>query len=243
MKQNKYIIYALQDPITFELRYIGKSGSGLSRPKAHTLPSYLSKDDTHKGRWIKQLINNGFKPIIKVIQNLNNHSELVQAEIYWIQYFKDLGCPLTNSTKGGIGRLGLPHTEETKKKIGLGQKNRKSYPRGKDHVCFGRKLTDEFKTKISKATKLAMTNPEIKNKINKRGSKFIDNHGNYYESTFDAQRKTGLCRDSIRDILDGKKQSVKGYKFEYIIKSSIKIGCLGYNKGKSPWNKGLKYRN
>ena len=212
MRESKYLIYALQDPITYEIRYIGKSVSGLHRPKYHTYPSCLSKDDTHKGRWLKQLVNNGFKPIIKVIQILNNHDELVQAEIYWIKYFKDLDCPLTNLTLGGGGTIGYKW-EDT------------DIRRFQPHPMQGKKLTDERKAKISRINKIVMNTPEMKYKLIKRklGSKFVDNYGEYYESIFDAQRKTGLSRDSIRDILNGKKESVKSYKFQYIIKSTVKV--------------------
>ena len=75
----KYIIYALQDPQTFEIRYIGKSANGLRRPRAHTYPLSLKRDKTYKGNWLRSLINNGFKPIIKVVQELNNLQELNQA--------------------------------------------------------------------------------------------------------------------------------------------------------------------
>jgi hypothetical protein len=37
----QYIIYGLVDPETEELRYIGKSSTGMSRPKKHFYPSTL----------------------------------------------------------------------------------------------------------------------------------------------------------------------------------------------------------
>ena len=225
MKQLKYIIYALQDPTTNELRYVGKSVNGLTRARAHCYPGSLERDKTYKGNWLRQLVNKGLKPNIKVVQQLNNISELNQAEQYWIEYFRNLGCPLTNSTNGGMGRCGLPHTEETKKKISFGQKNKKVYPKGEAHGMYGRKLTEEEKQTISKRTKEKMNNPDTKEKLLKRknGSKFIDNHGNYYESIYDAHRKTGLSRDVIREILNNKRSEYKNYKFEYINKSSSKV--------------------
>lgn len=35
-----YLIYALQDPNTKEIRYIGRSTKGLKRPQNHLLPCY-----------------------------------------------------------------------------------------------------------------------------------------------------------------------------------------------------------
>lgn len=223
MKQYKYIIYALQDPITYEIRYIGKSGSGLLRPKAHIIPSRL-QSCTHKNHWIKSLLKQGLRPIIKVVQELSNFNELNTAEIYWIQYFKDIGCLLTNSTKGGMGRCGLPHTEETKRKISEGQKNKK-VARGPSHGMYGRKRTKEEKALISEHTKIGMNKNEVKEKMHKKPSanKFIDQSGQYYESIYDCRRKTGLSRDTIREILNGQKESYNGYKFTYISKTTVVI--------------------
>ena len=216
MKQ--YIIYALQDPATFEIRYIGKSVNGLKRPATHTYPTVLEKDKTYKGNWIRQLVSKGLTPIIKVVQELNNLNEINEAEKYWIQYFKDLGAPLTNSTKGGMGRCGLSHTEETKKKIAEGQKNRKIL-RGKDHGMYGRKLTNEEKKLISERTKEKMNDPLLREHLSENHhlrTEIIDNYGNIYSSINDAHLITGLSRDSIRAILNGKKQSVKGYSFKKV---------------------------
>lgn len=218
MKKLKYIIYALQDPISLEIRYIGKSANGLIRANAHVYHTDLKTSKSYKSNWIRQLKNQGLKPIVKLVQELNSLDEINQAEQYWIKYFKDQGCPLTNATNGGMGRCGLVHSEETKQKIRLGQKNKK-VARGKDHGMYGRSRTDEEKKLISKRTKEQMNTPEIKAKLMNRPSsrKFNDNHGNYYISIHDAHRKTGLSKDSIYDILNGKKSSVKGYSFMEIV--------------------------
>lgn len=220
MKQ-KYLIYALQDPQTFEIRYIGKSANGLHRPKAHIQPSYLSKDNTHKGRWLKQLLNKGFKPIIKVVQYLNNISELTQAEIYWIDYFQKQGCPLTNSTKGGIGSPGFKHTEKSKQKISEAIKEYRKYnpmPKGEDNSRFGCKRTKHEKELISERTREQMNNPEVKAKLVLHPSRkpLIDNFGNTYLSILDAHRKTGLDRDAIRNTITGYTKQCKGYSFKEI---------------------------
>lgn len=38
----KYLIYGLRDPITEEIRYVGRSSSGLTRPKSHYSVSSLN---------------------------------------------------------------------------------------------------------------------------------------------------------------------------------------------------------
>lgn len=53
------LIYGLVDPRTSELRYIGRSSSGLTRPKQHTAPAALAKDVARKGNWLRQLVRAG----------------------------------------------------------------------------------------------------------------------------------------------------------------------------------------
>lgn len=221
--KNKYLIYALQDPITFEIRYIGKSMSGLDRPKSHNNLNQLQAK-SYKNNWVKSLISNGYKPIIKIIQYIINPIELDEAEIYWISYFKNLGCPLTNSTLGGKGRFGFKLSKESKQKI---RESNIKYI-----MAHKKEYTDDEKISISKKIKLAMTDPEVKQKLRKKGTKIIDNNGTYYESIQDAQNKTGLSRDSIRDLLEGRKETVKGYSFTYIKKSKCKFIYPNYNKDK-----------
>lgn len=101
MMMNKYLIYGLIDPITNELRYIGRSSSGLQRPRCHFTPCILKKEKNHCHNWIKSLINKNLKPEIIIIETFDNSNNLNEAEIYWIAYFKFLGCNLTNLTDGG----------------------------------------------------------------------------------------------------------------------------------------------
>jgi hypothetical protein len=52
-----------------------------------------------------------------VIQELYEPDILAQAERFWIAYFKQMGCQLTNLTDGGEGLLGYRHSDVTKAKI------------------------------------------------------------------------------------------------------------------------------
>ena len=96
---SKYIIYALQDPFTFEIRYIGKSCSGLKRIKRHFNFNEQKNDkNKHKVNWINSLTR---LPNILIIQTLNSNKELIQAECYWIDYFRKQNSPLLNISNGG----------------------------------------------------------------------------------------------------------------------------------------------
>lgn len=111
----QFLIYGLIDPVTRQLRYIGKSQRGLLRPQQHSMPSYLG-GNTHKNNWVKSLLSMGTKPEIVIIQEFDSPDILSQAEIHWISYFRDLGCPLTNHCRGGNGFTGR-HGEEARRKI------------------------------------------------------------------------------------------------------------------------------
>lgn len=112
---SKYLIYALKDPRNNEIRYIGKSSIGMDRPKQHNKPSELIKK-THKTNWIKSLKNEGLDYIIEVLENCESEEQVMQQEIYWIKFHKELGTNLTNLTDGGEGNSGWVMPEETKKK-------------------------------------------------------------------------------------------------------------------------------
>ena len=116
MKSNEsqFIIYGLTDPDTNEVRYVGKSASGLDRPREHKKPCNL-ETETHKNHWIKSLMNQGKTYGIKVIEEVTNPDLLSDREIYWIATYKQSGVKLTNGTDGGEGALGREVKEETKK--------------------------------------------------------------------------------------------------------------------------------
>ena len=96
------LIYGLVDPVTKLVRYIGKSTSGLRRPKMHKYDRHKS----HKVNWMKGLIARGLTYEITVLEYLpmgSSEALLLATEIYWIAYGRASGWPLTNITPGGRG--------------------------------------------------------------------------------------------------------------------------------------------
>lgn len=113
---NKNIVYGLVDKDTNEIRYIGKSTSGLERPREHFKPCNL-KGNTHKVNWIKLCLSKNKKPEIIIIEECTNPEDLFSAEAFWINYYK-LNGNLTNCTNGFEGTLGRECSNETREKIG-----------------------------------------------------------------------------------------------------------------------------
>jgi len=92
-------IYALIDPTTKEIRYIGKT----IKPEARLSAHMAAKDaNRHKCNWIKKLKRNGKKPVMEIIE-VTSDDKWKQRETYWIHKCIDDGCRLTNLVDGGNG--------------------------------------------------------------------------------------------------------------------------------------------
>lgn len=89
---DKIYIYALCDPRTHEVRYVGKTDNIDRRYKQHI----KRNSKTHKDSWINQLKNNGLKPSIQIIDTATELDWKVKEQ-YWIGMFPDL----VNMTSGG----------------------------------------------------------------------------------------------------------------------------------------------
>lgn len=185
---NSYIIYGLVDPITHELRYIGKSVNGLSRPNEHTRPHKLKKLKTHCNFWIKSLIRKHTKPEIIILEESKSKNELFELEKFWIEYFKSIGANLTNHTIGGEGSIGYRHKKSTKQKISRIVKNRFK--------------NLEFKEKFSKS-------------ITRRKPIFNQN-GEIFSSGVEAAEKLDVSPQLINLNLNNKCRHAKQYVFRYL---------------------------
>lgn len=140
---SKYFIYALVDPETKQIRYIGKTVSGMKRPRDHSKPSEL-KRNTHKTHWIRTLIEKGLKPEIIVLQHHESKEELNQSEQDWIARYKELGSPLTNATEGGEGNVGWKPNNDTKQKMSKKRSEHYNRVREKDGGVYVKKILHIF---------------------------------------------------------------------------------------------------
>lgn len=111
-----YVVYYLSCPITGEIRYVGKAENGRQRFWEHIKPCAL-KAKTHKINWIKSLLIKGLKPEFHIIEEFNNSSDLIEAEEFYIAYFRYIGANLTNACDGGKGTPGNKLSEESIAKI------------------------------------------------------------------------------------------------------------------------------
>lgn len=129
-------IYALTEPDSEEIRYIGKAFDVQSRLKAHL----GEKGRTRRHNWLKHLAAQSKKPRSKIIEECNE-GNWQDRERYWIAYFRKEGFDLTNLTDGGDGVLGYVCTPEHRAKLSIARKGRTGWNKGIPH-------TEETKAKI-----------------------------------------------------------------------------------------------
>lgn len=186
-------IYTLKDPITNEVRYIGKTKRKLvDRMYSHTSNYKLKKEKSYKNSWIKSLKNKNLKPIIEEL-DLVEENNWEFWEQFYINLFKSWGFKLTNMTKGGEGSsggkgcLGYKHTEEAKKRISIAN----SKPKSKEWI------QNAAKGKYKPISQYDLQNNYIRD----------------WESTTTAAIALGDInkKKNISNCLKGKKKSAYGY--------------------------------
>lgn len=145
-------IYALVDPFTDEIRYVGKTVKSLSsRLSNHLYNAKVTKHNKHLSNWILLLLSKGKKPLIINIETCQN-SNWKQKEKYWISFYPNL----INLTEGGDGSQGYCHSEEVREKIRqakLGKKHSEDFKKQKSKFFSEIVRTENWKNNISKSLK------------------------------------------------------------------------------------------
>jgi len=141
-------IYILIDPISNQIRYVGKTTDVKRRIRRHISERFLH--DSYKDRWIRKLIENNLYPEIETIDIIPKYNWGYWEQFY-ISYFNFLGCNLTNGTIGGDeppSTKGRKHTSESKLKMSNTKKG-KPIP----WLNNGLERTDEHRKNLSKSCK------------------------------------------------------------------------------------------
>lgn len=120
--KGKSKIYYLKDPRDLSVKYIGRTISELyDRKKVHVRQSKVAIKPSKKEDWIKQLLLLDLRPIIELIEEVDELT-CIEREIFWIAQYDNL----TNSSTGGIGGCtGVAKSEENKKAISERMKGNK----------------------------------------------------------------------------------------------------------------------
>ena len=97
----KTFIYSLTDPITNQIRYVGKTVNLEQRLYNHINHAKTMKYKRHVCYWVNSLLKQGKLPIMTVLEECDINWQ--EREQYWIKQHKENLC---NHTLGGEGRLG-----------------------------------------------------------------------------------------------------------------------------------------
>lgn len=133
----EYVVYALLDPRTNVVRYIGLTSMPRERKRAHQ----NGEGAAYCGCWERSLIEKGLRPEFKILESGLTLQEAGDREAHWITYGHQQDWQLTNLSGGGEG--GGKHAEETKAKIAEAQRGRSWHH------------TPEAKAKIGEASRRA----------------------------------------------------------------------------------------
>mgnify|MGYP001589053757 CR=1 FL=1 len=220
----RHVIYGLTDPRTFELRYVGRSSSGLRRARGHSTPTSLRLHD-HCHRWIRELVEHGLRPIAAVVESCPDghpdpNSWLNERERYWIALKRAEGCPLTNISDGGAGLSGrkwsVEQTETMRRKM------------------TGRKFSKEIRARMSESHK--GKRPPLSSAFGKEypGRRTICckpircvEDSKMFPSLKSAAEFYGTYSSNVCKVLRGIRERANGHVFEYVKEKDDNHGTPG----------------
>lgn len=140
-------VYALVDPRTDEIRYIGKTRDKVEHRVRRHYKRAREAPKTHAHFWLRSLPSG---PRILILEECENPEH---AEKAWIAWGRRVGLRLTNATDGGDGSPGYKHSPEAIQKMRQ------------------REVSVESRRKMSEAQKQRMSDPEQLAKFSRLGWK------------------------------------------------------------------------
>lgn len=115
MSSTTWFIYALKDPRTDDVRYVGRT-TNLSRRKGLHVWNARNRPDETRTNWIAELLAEGLRPTMETLET-GAGAGYEEAEIHWISTYRARGFNLTNKTDGGDGFAGLVISEPMRAKL------------------------------------------------------------------------------------------------------------------------------
>jgi hypothetical protein len=224
---SSFLIYALVDPRTDEIRYVGRSSTGVNgRPK--------QKHSGHCWSWEESLLKEGLRPQVKVLEELQFQDGLNEAEIRWITKLRVEGARLTNLTDGGEGltnpsaevrekmrlaKLGTRHSAETKAKMSASRV-------GKSTCSFSVETRQKMRlAKLGKKQSVETRKNRAASLLGRKRGKYVivhsqkkpvvRNDGIVFADAREAGSASELSLSSVlRSIYD--RRAIRGWSFAYV---------------------------
>lgn len=204
----KYKIYKLIDPITNEIRYVGRTIQKLqNRLKKHL----KANDKSHRVNWIKSLTKNQLIPIIELICETQEFETCCELEKFYIEKYKKEGMNLVNMTDGGDGSIGFKHSEETILKL---KKIAKKRVKNDEYINI---LKNHGLKRWNNKTDIEKLQNKL-NQKNRRNIKQYNINGEFIKefiSLREIERELGYFRANITPCLKGKFIQAYGFIWKY----------------------------
>lgn len=94
IKDRVVYVYALKDPVTQEIKYIGSSANPKQRLASHLSKPLEGKES--KLQWIAALKQRDLKPLIEILET-TTEADRLRSEDKWYSHYRSLGCELLQS--------------------------------------------------------------------------------------------------------------------------------------------------
>jgi len=110
-------IYALKDPDTEEVRYVGKTKHPKIRLQQHVWEA--NRKQNRRACWVRSLLKNGKRPILEIVDEVPV-AMWSPVEAAYVQFFSEAGAKLVNGTPGGDAGpdgTGTKRSSETRAKM------------------------------------------------------------------------------------------------------------------------------
>lgn len=170
-------IYILRDPRSLEIRYVGQTNDVNRRFRSHINRSLIENDsefDTYKSRWIRKLNQEGFEPLIEVVDTCDTLEESNIKESYYVKKYTSEGYQLTNSHVGDVTEF----SQETKNKMSFARKGKKL------EELVGKERAQELKNYYSERAKMKNPNKsnnlEVREKISNALKEYFSDKKNHW---------------------------------------------------------------
>lgn len=201
-------IYALVDPETEEIRYIGKS----IRPKERLTNHMNDRGNCHRTHWLAQLKAKGLKPKLVIFEKVKAKDDWRVVERAWIAIAERYQWPITNSTTGGDGVEGLPEeTRERMRQVWLGRKHKPESLAKIGAASSGRTHTAEYKAMMRSKMLGRKLSRDTRHKISQNVSKLTAEQAQEVrkllaqgEKQYVVAQRFGVHKSTISNIKRGK---------------------------------------
>jgi len=132
-------IYALCDPRTGAVRYVGKANNPAYRFRQHV--AKIGNCNAGKHRWVDELAGAGLRPTLTILEAVGGDAWQAR-EKFWIAHYQEFGQADLNVEEGG--KASAPSVWRGKK-FSLDTRRRMSLAK------IGKKLSEETKQRMSRA--------------------------------------------------------------------------------------------